>query len=432
MTPMVTSQERIRQFLGVSLYRNALYLIIANLLVPFTGMVFWIIASRFYSTEDVGLVSALISAMYLLATLATLGLDFGLVRFLSSAGQNASRVVNSSLMIIALVAVILCGIFVAGIGIWSPDLGFLQQNSAYLSLFLLVTVATSLGPVVNNSLIAQRRSGFVVIIGLIFGLSRLPLPILLAAFLNSLGIFISWGISVVVALIAGVLFFLPRAQPGYSFFPVIHAKTIKAMMGFSVANYSSNLLWLLPGFSLPLIVLRLGGAEANAHFYVAWLVGTVLAVIPSATSMSLFAEGSYDEQQLIPHTLKALKLTAIILIPAALLVIFIADKLLILFGSSYSDSSTMLLRLLAFASLPIAVNSIYFSIMRVAKKLVVIIGMTVFIATVTLTLSYWLIPRIGINGVGIAWVGSHGVIALAIAAGFLLKHHNTTVHRLGT
>jgi len=47
-----------------------------------SGFFFWLIAARFYSTADIGLASAIISAMGLIAMLSLLSFDISLVRFL--------------------------------------------------------------------------------------------------------------------------------------------------------------------------------------------------------------------------------------------------------------------------------------------------------------------------------------------------------------
>ncbi len=45
------------------LYKNSIFLIASSLLGAGTGFVFWVIAARFYSAEDVGFASAIVSAM---------------------------------------------------------------------------------------------------------------------------------------------------------------------------------------------------------------------------------------------------------------------------------------------------------------------------------------------------------------------------------
>ena len=81
-------REEMRSLIGASLYRNAAYLLLGTAVISATGFVFWIIAARLYPVEVVGVGSAIISALGLMAVLPELGLATGLVRFLPGAGKN--------------------------------------------------------------------------------------------------------------------------------------------------------------------------------------------------------------------------------------------------------------------------------------------------------------------------------------------------------
>lgn len=418
VTGTLTSRERLRQLFRISLYRNAAYLMVTHLTAPLAGFVFWIIAARFYSAEDVGVASAAIAAMLLLVTLSTLGLDFALVRFLPSAGQSAHRMVNSSLTLAGMAGVVLSGIFVAGVGFWSPGLAVLRQSPLNSAIFIAAAVAATLSVVVGKVFVARRRAGFMLASGLVASSLRLPLPILLAASLQSFGIFTAWAIAVLVSLIIGVLVFVPRIQPGYRLLPVFDGRIAGKMMRFSLANYVGHLFWVLPGLVFPIMVLNILGAEANAYFYIAWAVGGIVTVIPLAVATSLFAEGSHDERTLTVNAWRSLKLTFLIIVPAAAVLIAVADKVLILFGGSYSESGVTLVRIAVLATFPIAINHIYLSMKRVQSKLVQLVALSVFIAVAALLLSYLLLPRLGINGVGVAWVVSQGVVATGIVIRF--------------
>jgi len=82
---MTVMRDKIRGFLRISLYRNAAYLLMTSGTNSLAGFVFWAMAARLYPAEGVGLASAAISAMGLLALLSTLGMDYGLIRFLPGA-----------------------------------------------------------------------------------------------------------------------------------------------------------------------------------------------------------------------------------------------------------------------------------------------------------------------------------------------------------
>ncbi len=154
----------------------------------------------------------------------------------------------------------------------------------------------------------------------------------------------------------------------------------------------------------PIMVLNMLGAEANAYFYVAWAIGGVLTMIPMSVSTSLFAEGSYDGGQLKSIVTRSLKMTGMLLCPAVVLVLVLADKLLLLFGGAYSESATSLLRILALGAVPACVNAIFIGIKQVQKGLKALVSLTAFMAVVTLGLAFLLVPSMGIEGAGIGWV----------------------------
>ena len=108
-------------------------------------------------------------------------------------------------------------------------------------------------------------------------------------------------------------------------------------------------------------------------------------------------------------------MAAVLLLPAVILVLAFADKMLLLFGSTYSVSATALLRILALASIPTAINTIFIAVKRVQKDLKALVSLTAFVAVVTLALAFVLIPRIGIEGAGIGWlVGQTGAALVVV------------------
>jgi len=76
------NQEELKKHLSDPLFKNAYFLMFSSLTSAGSGFFFWLIAARFYSTADIGLASAIISAMGLISMLSLLGFDISLVRFL--------------------------------------------------------------------------------------------------------------------------------------------------------------------------------------------------------------------------------------------------------------------------------------------------------------------------------------------------------------
>ena len=119
---IATSKQKLRQLWHIPLYSNAFYLMAANAAAALLGFIFWIVVARFYSPEDVGLASAAIAALGLLAAISYLGLGMGLIRFLPQSGENADSMINTVLTIGTLSSIVAVFIFIAGLGFWSPAL----------------------------------------------------------------------------------------------------------------------------------------------------------------------------------------------------------------------------------------------------------------------------------------------------------------------
>ena len=74
------------------LVRNSLYLMLNSGLQATAGLVFWVISARLFSVNDVGLATALFSAMGIVAFAALLGLNSTVVRYLPrSTERNVPR-----------------------------------------------------------------------------------------------------------------------------------------------------------------------------------------------------------------------------------------------------------------------------------------------------------------------------------------------------
>jgi O-antigen/teichoic acid export membrane protein len=413
------SRDRLKQVIKVPLYSNAIFLMGASAFNALIGFIFWMVAARFYSDEAVGLASAIISAMVLAVLFSRLGLEIGLVRFLKNHSEDPKAIINTVFTVGLLSAVAAALIFMAGLDIWSPALLFIRENPLYLLAFVFFCSMSSLNGFSDNTFVASRRSGFVVASGLIFGISKVILAIVLASFLTSFGIFTSWGLGLTASLIISIFVFLPMVRPGYRFAISIKKKILKDILGYSFANYFSVLLWSAPALIFPLMVINMLGAEANAYFYIGWALSNVIVIIPTSVTTSLFAEGSFNESQLKTHILRTLKMIFLLLIPAVLAVLLLADKLLLLFGTQYSDNSTELVRIMALAVLPLTVNIIYLNIKRIQKDLKMIVCMPALIAFISILLALILLPRMGFNGAGIAWLTAHGCCAVSIVISWL-------------
>jgi O-antigen/teichoic acid export membrane protein len=407
---------RLRAFSGTSLYRNAIYIVLDDAAIAAAGFVFWILAARYYEEEDVGFATATLSAMSLLALVGSLGMDFGLIRFLPGAGDKSDDMVNSCLTIGGLLSVGAALIFIAGLSFWSPALIPVRQDPWYFAAFVVFTAGSTVSLLVWRTYVARRRAGFAVVKDIMHSVIKIAMLIPFAA-LQALGIFLASGVGLTVSLAVGLVVFMPMVQNHYRPAIRIRRDVMGEVIRFSIANFLSSLVWIAPYYVLPLFVVNRLGKEESAYFYVSWSVGSLLSAIAKGASSSLFAEGSHDERKLDQNIRRSLGLCFLLLAPASLLLFFFGDEVLLVFGHSYSDNGAQLLWLLTLSAWPQTINAIYFSIKRVELKMNHVMIPTVFIAVSVLAISYVLIPGMGIKGVGVAWLAVQCAVAVFTLAG---------------
>lgn len=370
------------------------------------------VVARSYSATEVGLASALLSAMGLLSLFSMLGLNIGLIRFLPHE-RDKTGMVNSCLTITGAGSVVLAMIFIVGIPLWSPALLFLRENMGFILAFILFTVATSLGAIQSQAFIALRSAQFSFIQRIITSVLRFPIVLVLIS-LGALGIFSSWGIAGWIGIIVGS-FLLIRVCPRYRPIPTIKRRVVNEMTHFSLGNYVAETASMLPDYLLPLIILNILGAEPNAYFYIAYAITAPLHMIPRSIVTSLFAEGSNEPDKLRGNTIRAVKLIFILLIPAIAVVFLFGDKILLLFGKEYSENAVNVLRLLSLSVIPFALNDLYVSVKRVELKVKPVIYAYSSIAILILVISYMLMSRLSLTGVAIGFLAGQSIVALILS-----------------
>jgi len=412
--------KRLQVFFKDPLYKNAAFLIVSSSFGAVCGFVFWIVVARFYSPEIVGFSSALFSAASLLIMFSNLGLGFGLIRYLRSS-KDPNKLINSIFSVVSIISIIAGTIFVIGVGAWSPGLKLIRENLFFGVIFVAFILINNLFSLIDQTFIANRRADFVLSKNVIFNVLRLIFPIVLLSMFGKFGIFISWSIAITVPLFIGLFFLLPKSELGYRPAVTIDRKLIVDILHFSFSNYLGDLSWNAPTLILPIIVINTLGPAISAFFFIAWAIGSIINTIANMMSTSLFAEGSNNLNALEHNLGRSIKMILLLLIPIVAITVVFADKILVLFGSQYSENATDLLRLLAIANFPFAINVLYFAQKRVEKKTTIIVILAVLSGAITIGLSELLLTGMGITGVGIAFLSGQCTIAVIIIIDWLKK-----------
>jgi O-antigen/teichoic acid export membrane protein len=380
-----------------------------------SGGVFWIIATRLASPEEIGFASSAIASAMLLATISTLGLPHALVRYIPTINNSASDLINSAFLLSGLTSCVLAVVFLVGIDWWAPSLVEIRDNLYWAIAFVLFTLGATIGPLILLHIFMAFRQGRMVFAeGTVEGILKLVLIASLAGVIGGNGVFFAWGLPVVLAFLFGVLFLLPRVYNQYRLRLVFKPKLIRMVWRFSLASYVSDLAWFTPaiglfGWILPLIMLNLVGRQQSAYFYIVWLMAAMMNTIPVSSATSLLAEGSHSSRELYSSAWSSLKMSMLLLLPIVVCVTLLSDIILKIYGEAYSENASGLLILLAVATLPLAINTLSLGIWKVERKLKHVAGLGIMVSGITITLTYILTPNLGLLGVGWAWLAAQSI-----------------------
>jgi len=412
---VLKSLNVLREHLNTSLFKNAYFMIIGTAATSILGFIFWIVATRYFAAEIVGLGSAIISSLGLLAIFSELGLGIGLIRFLPGAGRKSNDMLNTCLTICGISSITISIIFLAGIEYWSPALQLVRSDPIFFLCFIIFSVIFTLQPLLLNVFLAKRDTIYLLYTNLINCLFRLVFVIIASIIFNSsFGFFFAIGLAGTLSLSIAIFWFVPKVQKGYHPRPMIERDVMHESWHYSISNYISRCLLQLTPVILPLMVVNILSAEMNAYFVIAWAVTSLLFVIPSSISNSLFAEGSNDEKSLQFNCVKSLKLMLLLLLPLTIILFIIADNFLLLFGQNYSDNGANLLRILVISAIPYGVNYFYISIARIDKNINILLKIAFSATCLSLGLSYYLMLKMSLMGIGIGYLVGQSIVAGAV------------------
>jgi O-antigen/teichoic acid export membrane protein len=300
VTPATASRiGLLLQHLRTPLYRNGYLLMLSAAATSVIGVLYWALAVHFYPARVVGLNSAAISAVTLLSGAAQLTFTGALSRFVPVAGRATTKLVLSAYALCSAASVLAALVFAAGINIWSPELRLLTSRPLPLLLFTAAVVGMCIFSLQDAVIAGLRRTAWVPFENITFAIVKVILLIALASIDPHMGIYVAWMAPVVVALlpINYLIFrhFIPSHQ---AVSPVEIPSLSRALVRYVAGNYAGTVSYLASTALLPIIVTTRAGPRANAHFYLAWVVGVALQMIIINLCTSLTVEGARDEQRL--------------------------------------------------------------------------------------------------------------------------------------
>ena len=395
-------------------YRGS-YALVANTVgTSVIGAVYWAVAAHLYGPEDLGRATALISALMLVATLSQLNLSSTLMRFLPQMGaKSARRLINLSYLATSLTALVGSVVFVTVLPRLSSEWRFVGDSAFFAVIFAVSVVVWEIFTLQDAALVGLQRPVAIPIENVVYSLAKLALLVVAAQVLGSTDILLSW-ITPLILLIPVINWLIfRRCLKDRSAHDMGPRMRVRHLARFASVDYGGVICGQITGNVLPLLVISILGPAAAGSFYVASLITTGVATVGGNFSTGLLVEASAAPDRLPEITRGALKRCLITMGPATILLVLGAHVILRVYGGSYIAQTAVLFQLLALSLLPFCIETVAFSLDRVAGKPIRATLSQLAIAVLTLGGSAVLFGRLGLNAVGVAVLGADIAVALA-------------------
>jgi O-antigen/teichoic acid export membrane protein len=404
----------IKTHLRNSFFLNTYLLIVMRVLGAGLGFLFWALAARIMTADNVGLASGAVSLTALLAGLAQLGLGYGLVKHFAQA-DDPNGLLNMSIVISGLAGFGLALLPFMVMPAWSPALLPLRDSLFTTLFFIVLVLSTTLSQLLHWAFLATRRVEFSLIkqtgqaflaIILLFMLSKV-----MPGYLSTIA---AYTIATVISLAVAFWVFLPKAQPGYSFGLGFKVSSLASFTKFSLINHITDQIQRVPDTLLPLIVIYLLGPSAGAYFFVVWTLARSIAAWAGSIAESMFAEASNTPALVSTFAWRSAKLGLLLAGAMTLAMLAGSQLLLSIYGQDYVEQGTGLLYWVALASMPGVLLSIFINFLRIRDRLRGVFTVTALSNGGSILLAYFGMVWLGMSGAGLGWLIGQMIVLIGV------------------
>jgi O-antigen/teichoic acid export membrane protein len=391
----------------------------------FLGYPYWWLAARQFPPAAVGFAAACTSAMTLLGSLGMLGLGTLIVAELPNHRGREITLISTALAGATVPAIALGAIFALAGSLVSTDFAALASPLPLL-LFAIGTGLTAAGLILDQAYIGMLRGGLQIVRYLIFGAGKLAVLALLALLVPSrvgLVILLSWVVGGVLSM--ATLQRLIAARGGGSLRSILPDwRLLRGQGRVAFEHHILNTGLQFPTLVLPVMVTVLLSATDNAYFYAAFTIAALGFLVCGALTSVLYAMGVREPHALARHTRFTLTLGFLCAVLAGLGLLVLADPILsLVFGTSYAEHASPLLRILIVGVAPVAIIDHYVALCRIQRRSLPASRLVIAGGVLQLGLAAVGANIGGLPGLGLGWV-----IALCAEAIFMVP----LVYRVAT
>jgi O-antigen/teichoic acid export membrane protein len=350
------------------LLNNSASLMASSVLTSVLGFGYWWVAARLFPADAVGTASAAVSAMALVGTLGMFGMGTLLLSELPTMAGRRWNLITACLLVAATIAglggigyAVVALVFGTGLraAFGSPLAGVLLVSGMAVNAAALV---------LDEAFVGLLRGRLQLLRNAYFATGKLVMLGCLAALpLVGTGteILATWiiGIPLSVALVA-----LPRRATWRTRSIRPDLSLLRGLGRHAVDHNVLNLALFVPRASLPLVVAAVLSTKATAAFYAAWMVLTVLAMIPGHMATTLFTVASGTRSAPRGKIRMALQVSLGVGVPASVLVAVLARPIMATFGRDYADAAAGALAILALTFVATTMRQLFVAVSRIRGR----------------------------------------------------------------
>jgi O-antigen/teichoic acid export membrane protein len=415
--PLRRPWRPLARVLADPMLRNGHALIFSAGVTQVIGVLYWVVAARYYPAAVVGRNSAAISLTLFLAGIAELNMMSTLVRFLPTSGPRSARFILSVYAVAVAVAAVIGTAFYALIPVVAPQLSFLRASPFLGAWFVGSIVTGAIFVLQDSALTGVRAAPFVPLENTAFSLLKLGMLLPLAAVAPASGLYMSWTAGFALAVIPTSAYLFCRAVPRHRRRAAAGAPPRFAeIRSYLVPDSAAAFFFMASTSLLPLLIIGRLGPAAAGHYAPVWMIGYALYLVSLNMGASLVVETAADQSALRERCLRAITHLAKLLVPAVALVVVAAPYLLLVFGPGYARGGTGVLRLLALSALPALITNTAISVTRSMRRMSVVAGIQVCICALVWGLAALFMGPLGLTGIGAAWLIAQTAVAAVLIA----------------
>ena len=381
---------------------NSSLIFLTTVLMAAGGAVFWVIAARLATPEEVGLAGSLVAAADSLALFAQLGLNIAVLKTMPTSDRKAADVTTASLVVVV-AGGLFALLYSVLLPVTSPRLTAVLHSPATIALYCVLVGATALNVLSDSVFLAINRvRDYLRLNGILMGVAKCTLPFALAG-AGALGLYSSVGGAILLCGVASlwVIFRHVGGRPSLS-----PSRDLLDARRFAGASYVTYVLTVLPLLVYPLLVINALGSSAGGAYFISYQIVTLINAVILAIASSTYAESERSATGRRRIVRKG-GLTLIACSSAGALAMFVlAPYFLQIFGSHYVAEGTWTLRILAFSTVAAAFNYWGAIGLRLSNNLAAMIGTQLVSTLVMLGVAVVLAPY-GTEWVAASWGIGH-------------------------